>query len=268
MYLDFDGREVRVDVEDESTVRSRHTGTELRRVYVSVDTLDQKSHERLPGIIEKAIDNGINSTDGHGNVLNKWKIGNFQHSYIGRGPETEYHHHIELEEMEELKVESLVLDELQFFPYSYHEEFSGDDLIIEAKVLLSESQYTMLKELMKKKGYFPVVRHGISDETREMRFGVSLWSRHDDGIKHTLHLVEKSYDEDGELRRGIFQPEMSIMQDFIACHDEIIQEMLTSLIRKGILESEEADALRKRASERVCDKKRDFYSVEDIDEWI
>ena len=121
---------------------------------------------------------------------------------------------------------------------------------------------------MKKKGYFPVVRHGISDETREMRFGESLWSRHDDGKKHSLHLVEKSYDEDGELRRGIFQPEMSIMQDFIARHDEIIQEMLTSLIRKGILESEEAEALRKRASERVWDKKRDFYSVEDIDEWI
>ena len=36
MYLDFDGREIRVDAENESTVRSRHTGAELRRVEVSV----------------------------------------------------------------------------------------------------------------------------------------------------------------------------------------------------------------------------------------
>lgn len=168
--------------------------------------------------------------------------------------------------MEKPKVDSLSLGKLKFQPYSYDERFEGDALIIKAKVLLSESQYTELKELMRRETYFEVVRHGISDEPREMRFGLTLWSKHKENIKHELLLVDKSYDKARERRRGLFGPESYRMQNMIAEYAEILEELLTALINKGILRAKEIDDIRADALRRAWDRKREFYRVKDIDE--
>lgn len=265
IYLDFEGTELRIRVEKESTFRSRHSGAELKRIEVSLVARGRQAHESLLEIIERAKEEGINSTDGQGNVLNRWRLRKNSHSHTVGEPE--YYHSLELEGEEELKVDKLVLAGLTFQPYSYNEEFDGDALIIEAKVLLSEAQYDELTEFMKREGYFPVIRHGISDEPREMRFGATRWSKHQDGIKHELLLVEKSYDEAKTRPRFTFALELPRMREVIAEHAGVLGALLTTLVNKGLLEAEEADSIRGEASRRAWHRQRELYRVKDIDEW-
>ena len=267
IYLDFAGKEVPANLKDESTFRSKHTGAELKSIKVDIVAEDQEAHERLLKSIERAKKVGINSTDGKGTVLNRWKVKNTSYSYTTGVPGSKYYHSLELEEMEELKVSSLALGGLSLQPYSYEEKFDGDALIIKARVLLSEKQYAELKELMKGERYFPVIRHGISDEPREMRFGTMRWSKHEDSIKHELLLVERSYDEAKERFSGLFEPEMSRMQHMIADHVEILEELFTTLINKGLLEVEEASDIRARAAQRIWERKKELYRVDDIDKF-
>lgn len=93
------------------------------------------------------------------------------------------------------------------------------------------------------------------------------WSKHEDDIKHELLLVEKSYDEAKERFSGLFEPEMSRMQHMIANHVEILEELFTTLINKGLLEVEEASDIRARATQRIWEKKKEFYRVDDIDKF-
>jgi len=263
IYLDFAGKEVPANLKDESTFRSKHTGAELKSIKVDIVAEDQEAHERLLKSIEKG---SINSTDGKGSVLSKWKVKNPSYSYTD-APGSHYYHSLELEETEELRVSSLTLGGFSLQPYSYEEKFDGDALIIEARVLLSETQYVELKKLMKAAElYFPVVRHGISEEPREMRFGKMLWSKHEDGIKHELLLVEKIYDETKERRSALlFEPEMSHVQDMTAQQEEILEELITALVDKGLLRMEEINDIRARATRRTWERKREFYRVDDID---
>lgn len=265
IYLDFEGREIAVSLKNESRVHSRHTGTELRHIEVSLAVNNQQEHEKITDIIRSARENGIQSTDGQGRVLDKWIVKNNSYSYTGGSTDSRYFHSIELEEMENLNVDSLVLGKLELQPYSYEEKFNGDALIIQAKVLLSKIQYANLKELMLGELYFPVIRHGLSEEPCEMRFGQTLWSKHKDGIKHELHLIDRIYDETNPRFRGLFNPEMSNMQKIIAGNTEIIEELIARMAHKGLLEVKELDDIRAKASERIWDREREFYRLEDID---
>jgi len=266
MYLDLGGKEMPAELENESTFRSKHTGRELKRVQVRVVEREKQAHERLLEILQMGRKEGINSTDGMGKVLSKWKVRNNSYSYSESGYDSNYYHSIELEEMERLEVTSLKVGGLELHPYSYDEKFDDDALIIEAKVLLSESQYTGLKEIMKKMRYFPVIRYGIAEEPREMRFGLTRWSEHEHGVKHELLLIDKSYDATKEKIKGFFDPEMFRMQDMIAEYTEILDELVSTLTNKGLLSIEEVDHIRARALERVWDRKREFYRIKDIDE--
>lgn len=266
IYLDLDGKETPTEIISESTFRSKHTGRELKCIEVRLVEKGKQAHEKLLGILKAGRDEGIDSTDGKGKVLNKWKVKNNSYSYSEGGYDSNYFHSIELEEMEELEVTSLKVGGLDLHPYSYEEKFDEDALIIEAKVVLSKSQYSDLKEIMKKTRYFPVIRQGINEEPREMRFGVTRWSEHEQGVKHELLLIDKSYDDIKKGFKGLFDPEMSRMQDVIAEDAEILKELISTLTNKGLLSIEEGDHIRARALERVWDRKRDFYRMKDIDE--
>jgi hypothetical protein len=167
-------------------------------------------------------------------VLRQWKIKNGSYSSTGNASISDYHHSIELEEVETLNLTSLNIRDLVISPYSYNETFDGDALIIEAKVVLSESQYTQLKDIMKVVGYFPVVRHGIDERPRDMRFGQMRWSKLDNGVKHELIIVEKNYDTKKE-QFDLFNPEMYSMQDMIAENKETIEALIDVLLSKGLL---------------------------------
>lgn len=266
IYLDLDGKETPTEIMSESTFRSKHTGRELKCIEVRLVEKEKQAHEKLLKILQVGREEGIDSTDGKGKVLSKWKIKNNSYSYSEGSHDSNYYHSIELEEMEKLEVTSLKVGGLDLHPYSYKEKFDEDALIIEAKVVLSKSQYSDFKEIMKKTRYFPVIRQGISEEPREMRFGVTRWSELEHRVKHELLLVDKSYDDIKKGAKGFFDPEMSRMQDMIAEDTEIIDELLSTLTNKGLLSLQEIDRIRAKASERVWDREREFYRMKDIDD--
>jgi hypothetical protein len=266
IYLDLDGKETATEIISESTFRSKHTGRELKCIEVRLVEKEKTAHEKLLKILQSGKEEGIDSTDGKGKVLSKWKVKNNSYSYSEGSYDSNYYHSIELEEMEKLEVTCLKVGGLELLPYSYKEKFDEDALIIEARVVLSESQYSDFKEVMKKTRYFPVIRQGITEELREMRFGETRWSKHEHGIKHELLLVDKSYDDIKKGAKGFFDPEMSRMQDMIAEDTEIIDELLSTLKNKGLLSLEEVDSIRVKVSERVWDRKREFYRMKDIDD--
>lgn len=268
MYIDFSGKELAVDLEEESTFTSKHTGKELKRVRLGLIAHTPRAHGKLLVSIKHAEREGIDSTDGSGKVTGSWKIADSSFFLLGNESSPEYYHVIEIEEVEELKVDELALNDLALSPYFYEEEFDCDDLSIKARVIVTQSQDRQLREMIEASDYISVVRGGLCDLPREMRFSRTiLWSRHKEGIKYELILVDKSYDERDRPLSRLFQPQMSRMQEMVAIQAEMIEGMMAVLQEKGLIDAEEIERIRSKAASRASDQAREFFRVEDIDEF-
>lgn len=267
LHLDFDGRELMFTIKKETTFFSKHTGVALKKIEVIL-RVDRKIHEDITKIIETLNKTEINSTDGLEKILKKWKIEKSTYSCI----ENKYDHCLELEEIEDLHIDSLIIDKLTFHPYSYKEEFIHDALIIDAKVGLSEVQFTEVKKLIEKNDYFKVVRYGISDESREMKLGLPLWSKHKDTIKYCFTLSEKKYFE--TQKKNLFDKLLDKLSQrifnigfLLAKQDGILKELLTILSSKKVLTNEEITEIKEKASNQTRSREIDFYQVKDIDQF-
>jgi hypothetical protein len=268
MYIDFSGKELAVDLEEESTFMSRHTGKELKRVRLGLIAHTPRAHGKLLVSIKHAEREGIDSTDGSGKVTGSWKIADSSFFLLGNESSPEYYHVIEIEEAEEIKVDELMLNDLVLSPYFYEEEFDCDDLSVKARVRVTPEQDLQLRELIKASDYISVVRGGLCDQPREMRFSRTiLWSKHRDDIKYELILVDRSYDERDRPLSRLFQPQMSRMQETVAIQAEMIEGMIAILQGKGLIKAEEIEQMRSKAADRASDRAREFFRVEDIDEF-
>ncbi len=269
MYADFLGEELAVDLEEESTFRSKHTGAELKRVKIEVVAQTLQAHRLLLLKIRRAENDGISSTDDVGNVTGMWRVAHSSFCCLGDEHDQEYFHEIQIEEAEELKLTGLSINGIVLYPYFYEEEFDCDDLNIKSRVMVSPEQDAWLRMLMKEKDYFQVVRHGISDQLREMRFSNTiLWSKHGNKFKYEIILVDKSYDERDRPLARLFQPQMSRMQSAVAAQAEMVEAMLEAMVTRKYLTEGDVTEMRKKASERVWDRKREFFEVRDIDEFL
>ena len=99
MHLDLGGKEVTINLKEESTVRSSLTGLSAERIQVGVVARNDEEHRHFQSFIGKAKRTGINSTDGQGNILNQWKVLNASWAKK-KGPDGGYTYLFELEEME------------------------------------------------------------------------------------------------------------------------------------------------------------------------
>ena len=266
LHLDFDGRELMFTIKKETTFFSKHTGIALKKIEVSL-RVDRKIHEDITKIIKPLNKTEINSIGEQGKILKKWKIENSTYSCI----ENKYNHYLKLTEIEDFHVDSLIVDELTLYPYSYNEKFIRDALTIKAKVKLSELQFAEIKKLIERHDYFKVVRHGISDEPREMKLGVPLWSKHKDIIKYEIILSDKKYFET-KKKILFFSPSLlqriSNMSFLLAKQDEILKEVLTVLSNKKVLTNDEITEIKEKASTQSRIREIDFYQAKDIDELL
>jgi len=269
MIVDFSGDELFVDLEEKSTFCSKHSGVELRRVKMGLIARALGAHRSLLFKIRRAEHNGICSTDEDGKITGRWRIANSSFCCLGEEHNPEYYHEILIEEVEELEIESLSISGLVLHPYYYEEEFDCDDLSIKSRVMVSPEQDAILRMLMKDDEYFQVVRRGISDEPREMRFSNTiLWSRHGNRFKYEIILVDRSYDERDRPLARLFQPQMSRMQSAIAAQAEMVEAILETLVNRKYLTEGNVAEMRKKAAERIWDRRKEFYEVRDIDEFL
>jgi hypothetical protein len=268
-YLDLGGKRIAVDVEDESSFKSKHTCSDLRRIKVSLVLQTPFSHRKFLVGVKRAELDGISAFDEAGNPSGRWKIVDDFFSYIDGENGTEYWHTLQLDEIEELQIEGLSIAGMALCPYMYEEEFDCDDLSITARVVVTHEQSNELKNLMMHEGYFPVIRLGINDQPREMRFGKTiLWSKYHHSIKYELILLDRGFDERDSPMSSLLQPQMSRMQHMVAAQSEMLEGMLNILRSKGLLSDEDINAMRTEAAKQVWDKVREFYEVKDLDESI
>jgi len=269
MIVDFSEDELFVDLEEKSTFCSKHSGVELRRIKMGLIARALGAHRSLLFKIRRAEHDGICSTDKDGKITGRWRIANSSFCCLGEEHNPEYYHEILIEEVEELEIESLSISGLVLHPYFYEEEFDCDDLSIKSRVMVSPEQDAILRMLMKDDEYFQVVRRGISDEPREMRFSNTiLWSRHGNRFKYEIILVDRSYDERDRPLARLFQPQMSRMQSAIAAQAEMVEAILETLVNRKYLTEGNVAEMREKAAERIWDRRREFYEVRDIDEFL
>lgn len=107
----------------------------------------------------------------------EFKITNHSYNYNGNlvDDETIYTYTLELEQIENLKIEHLVIAGIKLSPYKYSEEYD-DGIIINTCVRISNEENEQLKNAIGKNIYFEVIREGISQESKMMRFGKTIWS--------------------------------------------------------------------------------------------
>jgi hypothetical protein len=204
----------------------------------------------------------IESLGIEGEVLTTWTPLQRTESYRDGNPVRTYHW--ELTEKEMLQLESLRLGELTLSPYEYKESFNDQgELTIDARTRLTPAELQSLRALPY---FFSIVRKGISDTPREMRFGRLLWSDHGDHIKHDIFLVERQKSSDKKLG-GLLQPEMYLWESAIALNAGLVNSLIDTLKTKGLLNDEEIDQLKKQAADSVEDRMRHFQRVNDLDEW-
>jgi hypothetical protein len=169
--------------------------------------------------------------------------------------------------MEDLQATQLVIDGWALTPYKYKEEIDDEALIVQARVQLSAEEYKRLFELPT---YFSVVRKGIDDEPREMRFGQCLWSESDDKYKIQLYLVEKRLDDSKRgLGHSFLEPQSSNDAGRIVRSAILLDRLIDSLIHKGVLSAEESEKLRQIDDELQVDLEMAKRNrVSDLDKWL
>ena len=262
MYLDISGFKVEAGIRKESSFSSKHTGSSLRRLEVQTIISGQHRNEEFLSLIGEAKTEGVTSVDDEGKVISKWRIENTSWSYTQGTPI--YRHTLEIEEVEELNLDHLVVGGLTIQPYEYEEEFDQDVLIIKAKVLLSEAQHVELKPMIESRDYFQVVRHGINEQPGEMRFGICCWSKHDEGIKLDLLLVDRQFDETPRPLGMSWWLEP--IRNQVVENKGSIDALLNMLLDRGVLTTADIEHIHADAIERRWDTLHEFFRVEEIDE--
>lgn len=96
---------VQVQINEQSEVTSKHTGVELKCLKVGFQVRGKLVNEEVLGLIERGKQEGLTSVDESGNFDKKWKVGNSSWSYT-EGTHF-YHHTMELQEMEDIKIDIL-----------------------------------------------------------------------------------------------------------------------------------------------------------------
>lgn len=266
MQLKVGDRQFRVEVVEDEQFESKHTGRVLERLTVEFSA-PHAAHDEVESILRQAKKEGLISI-ADTEPDRSWQLENHSYSYSDASPLRNYSW--ELEEHEEVRAEMLILDALELEPYAYKEIWGkGDALVIIARFRLSPSQQEAFHALQRGDQYFRVVRRGISDEPRTMRFGQTLWSRDDGVIKQQVVLVDQSYDDVDDLEPNFLQliePGMSRVQDMLAEKAEAFDELVRILVAKGVLT--EADRQRiDEVSEDPWQRHHEFDRLTDLDSW-
>jgi hypothetical protein len=250
---------IRAEVHNIGSYQSKFTGADLRTLQVEFRTQSEVQRNSITKILDKR--QVVESLNERGERTSSWKIGENSYSYEHGSEVTTYK--CELMEKENLAIQRLQINGLEFTPYSYEEEIDQDALIITAKAALSGEERD---KILSFPPYFPVVRKGISDLPREMRFGrLMLWSRTDTGFKYELLLVERSYDALG--LHGPFEPQLSNMRFMLAGVTERVDQLLAHLVEKGLLSESEKTELSLIPKDSVQRRAINLDQVDDLDEW-
>jgi hypothetical protein len=242
---------------------SQHTGKRLRRFRLVFRAYETKQKES----IKDAAHSGTRvhlGPDG-GSEETTWILDD--HSYNYRDDEPMVTYSWTIAEEEHLQIDHLAIGDASFRPYRYEEEFDGSDtLTIYAHMRVSTDEWKALRAMSP---YFSVVRRGINETPRKMRFGWVLWSTTEDADSFNLRvvLVDQHRDELHPKSHGFLEPFRSNSEILSAENFALTERLLEALISKGVFDRAEIDSLREEAEKDIPNRRLDFDRVPDVDEW-
>jgi hypothetical protein len=265
--LELAGIQVAATMEEVGSFPSPHTGRELRRLQVSFVIDDEATNNRIVEALEAhqevTLPNGTGQRTSFTPGESSW-------SYTDGI--TRYHHQVELTEREHLQPTAVVLDEFEITPYAYEESIEDDRLVIGLKTRMVDPAHTALQAMITRRSadypsYFPVVRKGLQDTPRTMRFGGRFtWSAHDGEFKHHLVLVEQAVDQgEPEPFLPVDYPEGRRGREMAAKTSALVTELLRVLEAKGTLDADEVRQLTAAAEQHAQDLAWEFFQMDDID---
>lgn len=196
VILTIGDQSVRTVVEDEDVTTSLQTGRPLRTLRVGFDVQGNAPNDA----IVEGLNSGDRITVDDGNTTASFEKTNNMWSHTSGA--NIYHHSIDLHEVEDIEPTSVELLGLDLVPYEYEERVDYGGIVIEMKVRTTQTENELLEHHSGMGDFFPVIRHGIEERPREMRFGKCVWSEDGEHIKQYLVLVEKVFDEADSATRS------------------------------------------------------------------
>lgn len=270
-HVEIAGYRLPVRITSEEDEVSPFTGRDLRHVTARASHDDDRAHDEI-----------IDATTGDGEARGRlyrdgkedegpWKVSISQWSSSSRnGVVTTYRYTVELTEVDDYTVDTLVVEDLEFDILAYDERITGTSLSVDFVGEIEEENLEEYFELWGSQGtYFDVVRKGVDESPRSMRFGTSFWSKHEDTCKIKATLVDASYDNEhsGTGLSTVTIP-ASNARAVLAKQGAMMDQLLETLAGKGVLSEQEAEEVRGAAeSDDVSRQLFRFYCVEDAEEF-
>ncbi len=265
--LELAGIQVTAAIEITESFPSPHTGRQLERLQVRFMVDGEATNDQIVRALEASQEVTLLRDTGQ---RVSFKPGKNSWSYT-EGI-TRYRHDVELTEQEDLQPTAVVLDQLEITAYAYEERIEADgDLAIDLKTRLDSQQHAALQAMILRRqadypSYFPVLRKGLQDTPRTMRFGTCTWSAHDGEFKHNLILVEQAYDQhQSDPIVPLGYPQAWRAREMTAKTSAVVTELLRVLQAKGVLDADEVDQLTATAMQQAQDLALEFYRMDDID---
>jgi len=249
---------------------SNSTDKEIEKINFNINFMGKQLKDNFLNVLKSKYKDNVYSLDEVGKIIKKYKVSNHTCSYTGNiiNENTVFNFSVDLEEIEKLKIASLIISGKEFYPYEYSENFDDGFLMIFAKVKLSSDQIKkmLIEKIKKDDKYFPVIRKGINDKEKLMRFGTVFWSKNNDDYKYDIVLVEKKCDEIGMFKdKDNFWIKNSNLEHLVAYNNNYLDELIKLLINKKILSEKEVEIIKNKSKEKELEKVIDLYKVDDID---
>jgi hypothetical protein len=267
--LELAGIQVPAAIEHADSLASPHTGRELRWLQVEFVIDDEATNDRIVEALQPDQEVVLVDEAGQRTPFTPGKT-----SWSYTDGVIRYHHQVELTEQEHLQPTAVAFDQLEITPYAYEERIDHDGrLVIDLKTRTTGAVHATLQAVLKRRradypSYFPVVRKGVEDTLRTMRFGKCTWSAHDGEFKHNLVLVEQPDDQHEPEPFLLNYPEGPRGRGMAAKALALVTELLEVLEAKGVLDADEVRQLTAAADEQMQALELELFRMDDIDAGI
>jgi hypothetical protein len=257
--------DLQADVSDERV--SPYSGRPLRQAQSQVTVSEDSSSE-----LRDALD-ASPATDAAGH---QWTGRVSSESYSNEGGPHAFA--IEWEEAESLQADLVRFEGLELTPSLYEEREKEDGVVaIEFQATLSSEETDRLRALQadsseERQRYWPVVRVGVSEQSRSMRFGRVLWSKRDDGnIEHKITLVDEAHDSAPQNVTPYLsmagEPHLGHTMGGVADLAGQFDALLEVLERGKLVDAEAIRQIREAGIEARRTRSYTFYEVRDVSSW-
>jgi hypothetical protein len=247
----------------EEVIESPHTGKTLRRLSTEI-TVPAARARAIATLLEAQP---LVDEDG-----NEWS-GRIESESYG---EVQGLHHLKIgwEEQERVQANAIEFEGLSLKPSRYEERADDDGVAISLRARLTPAETEKVRDLQQRPStedelYFPVVRRGVSDEPRRMRFGRVLWQALEDGnADYDITLVDESLDKEPRSGFGaIGEPHTGHLLNAV---EQLLGErdaLLDALKSAGVLDDAAVERVHQAGAHAVGKRRYRFYQVDDLSGW-